>query len=501
MMKNLKRTLAPSLLSGFLFVALLQAQAPQMINYQGKLVINGSPVQNPRNITFTIYDQKTGGAALWSERKLVSVTNGVFTVLLGDNSTNPFPKNLFTRSGNRFLAMSVDDLRELPQRFQLTSVAYALNAARADTAQVALAANRLDAPDGSPANAVFVDKDGNVGIGTTIPAAKLEVAGIAIIRGSQFEIQGQDLQLGTKDLRPIGNKNEQRALVHNFGDVLNVNYAGDFEGGTIIHGSGATPNLFVSADSNGNVGIGTKNPSAKLQVDNGTVHLSDPNLNHGVTIIAPSNVYARIREWRPVGGGIEILGFNDASATDNPGIAISGVLYDETKNLPAVRLSGYKKNGIGVGSLSASGKLLSITNFDSELFTVRAGGNVGIGTTNPTEKLSVAGNICATGNITGNMTQCSSKEYKENFTDLSLQEAVATLENLAPIKFIYKADEQKDLHVGFIAEDVPELVATPDRKGVSPMDIVAVLTKVVQAQQKEITALREEVNALKQLVK
>jgi hypothetical protein len=41
-----------------------------------------------------------------------------------------------------------------------------------------------------------------------------------------------------------------------------------------------------------------------------------------------------------------------------------------------------------------------------------------------------------------------------------------------------------DLHVGFIAEDVPELVATSDWKGLESMDIVAVLTKVVQEQQK-----------------
>jgi len=38
--------------------------------------------------------------------------------------------------------------------------------------------------------------------------------------------------------------------------------------------------------------------------------------------------------------------------------------------------------------------------------------------------------------------------------------------------------------VGFIAEDVPALVATKDRKRLSPMDIVAVITRVVQEQQK-----------------
>jgi hypothetical protein len=37
-------------------------------------------------------------------------------------------------------------------------------------------------------------------------------------------------------------------------------------------------------------------------------------------------------------------------------------------------------------------------------------------------------------------------------------------------------------HVGFIAEDVPHLVAMPDRKGLTTMDVVAVLTKVVQEQ-------------------
>jgi acetolactate synthase small subunit len=50
--------------------------------------------------------------------------------------------------------------------------------------------------------------------------------------------------------------------------------------------------------------------------------------------------------------------------------------------------------------------------------------------------------------------------------------------------------------VGFIAEDVPDLVATTDRKGLSAMDIVAVLTKAVKEQQKTIEALTEKVKML-----
>ena len=48
--------------------------------------------------------------------------------------------------------------------------------------------------------------------------------------------------------------------------------------------------------------------------------------------------------------------------------------------------------------------------------------------------------------------------------------------------------------MGFIAEDVPDMVATQDRKGINPMDLIAVLTKVVQQQQKEIEELKTLIN-------
>ena len=65
------------------------------------------------------------------------------------------------------------------------------------------------------------------------------------------------------------------------------------------------------------------------------------------------------------------------------------------------------------------------------------------------------------------------------------------------MEYNYKVDKG-DKHVGFIAEDVPDLVATKDRKGLSPMDIVAVLTKVVQEQKNTIAELSKEVDAMQQ---
>lgn len=50
-------------------------------------------------------------------------------------------------------------------------------------------------------------------------------------------VNGTDFQLGTGAGRSVGSKTSQRALVHLDGDVLNINYNGDFEGGTRITGN------------------------------------------------------------------------------------------------------------------------------------------------------------------------------------------------------------------------------------------------------------------------
>ena len=89
----------------------------------------------------------------------------------------------------------------------------------------------------------------------------------------------------------------------------------------------------------------------------------------------------------------------------------------------------------------------------------------------------------------------SSREVKENIEALTSTEALRAFEKLEPVKFNYKQDKE-DPCLGFIAEDVPELVATNDRKGLSPMDMVAMLTKVVQEQQKTLTELQEKITKL-----
>jgi hypothetical protein len=178
--------------------------------------------------------------------------------------------------------------------------------------------------------------------------------------------------------------------------------------------------------------------------------------------------------------------------------------YDGTNFLNTAGLTAKVDGAFSTGSVPTKlvFETLATGSPRLERMVISSSGNVGIGgdTGNgsgipkPTHLLQMAGGAYSDGT---NWYNASSREYKENINTLTREEANQVLDGLSPVKFNYKTDK-KDKHVGFIAEDVPELVATQDRKGLSPMDIVAVLTRVVQEQKNTIAELSKKVDTMQQ---
>lgn len=297
---------------------------------------------------------------------------------------------------------------------------------------------------------------------------------------------------------------------------------GNSETGTIVFSTaaGAPANsLFVS--STGRVGLRTGTPVLDLHITTGNTpaHRLEQTSAGGFTaqtwdvagneanffvrdVTGGSRLPFRIRPGAPT-SSIDIAASGDVgigtasparklelSGTGNVGMKITRT------DLTNAAFLVYVRSGDG----TLAGRQFSILdeNAGADRVIINSSGFIGIGgLLNPTNPLEHANGARLTAG--GVWTDASSRALKTNIRSLTASEAFRALPRLSPVKFEYKA-EPGETYAGFIAEDVPELVATGDRKTLSSMDVVAVLTRVVQEQQKTITELKAKMARLEKRV-
>ena len=105
-----------------------------LIEFSGTLLDRADrPMAGPLGVTFALYSEQSGGAALWMETQNVRPdANGNYTVLLGAATSGGLPAVQFASGKARWLSIQLERQAERP-RIMLVSVAYALKAGDAET--------------------------------------------------------------------------------------------------------------------------------------------------------------------------------------------------------------------------------------------------------------------------------------------------------------------------------------------------------------------------------
>jgi hypothetical protein len=87
--------------------AVSAAEVPRLIKFSGTLLdAQDRPMAGPVGVTFALYAQQSGGAALWMETQNAEPDAlGNYAVLLGANSAKGVPAELFASGEARWLGI------------------------------------------------------------------------------------------------------------------------------------------------------------------------------------------------------------------------------------------------------------------------------------------------------------------------------------------------------------------------------------------------------------
>ena len=438
---------------------------------QGGTYYGGGPHRTDANSTsFSSVSGVSGVIAFYTNTSLVANTNFTPSERMRINSagnvgigtTNPSYK-LDIEGSSPFLRINNTAETDAGIIFQDTADAGQSAAIKYNSSDNSLSFSNFS----SSVERMRIDSAGNVGIGTTSPNAKLDVQGT---QGQLFSV--------TDDLS---------------GDIFSV---ADISGVPILNvNSSGLVTVDGTSYFNGNVGINTASPSAKLDV-NGDIIISDS----GDRVFATDSL----------NGAFEL---GDIDALIDEAVIQGDGAFIFLKNAGNTTLTTTVDNRVGIGTSSPGSKLdiVGATNeSNSSLLRVRTTDNpnapekvVGFYVNTNTERGFISVNQYSTAYSTS-----SDYRLKENIVPIS--NSIERLKELKPCRFNFIQGDPNYVVDGFIAHEaaevIPEAVTgekdaidednNPLYQGIDQSKVVPLLTAALQEAISKIEQLETRIQTL-----
>jgi len=301
---------------------------------------------------------------------------------------------------------------------------------------------------GAPANSLRVSSGGNVGIGTATPvldvhANTTDTPAIRLEQNNSGGFTAQTWDIGA---------NEANFFVRDVTSGSRLPFR--------IRPGAPTSSIDISA--NGDVGIGTASPAKKL-------HVSAQNSQIFVDRTANTAGNYALLNYGTNGAVKFLIGLNADSDVNQDRLGFFDFVFNP------------------------STAVMTMT-----------GGNIGIGTNAPTQKLSVNGTAGKTGGGTWDVFSDNRlKKIRGTYNS-----GLSAVMRLQPLRYEYKPDNALGLvsegeHVGFSAQEVQQVIpeaVTTDSSGflmVKSDPIIWSMLNAIKEQQKEIVELKRQVRQLR----